>query len=163
MEAVSNFNVRMRWRPILCLWGLILFGLLTYGSVRANRYLHTQHVYGRYFWWGSVRLDTDPLNKHSLLNQPCAPDKEQTCGFDPEYIWVSPGWIERALTLSALPAFLLTVAVMHGLDRFGVSELPSFMITMPLLTLVWFYMVGWLLDRWQCKRSLRRSSAPISH
>lgn len=156
MKAVSNLSVRMRWRLILCLWGLILFGLLTYGSVRANRYLHTQHLYGRYFWWGSVRLDTDPLNKHPLLNQPCAPDTGQTCRFDPQYIWVDPGWIERVFTLSALPAFLLTYAVVQGLAHFGISELLSFMITMPCLTVAWFYSIGWFLDRWRYKRSSSR-------
>ena len=149
----------MRWRSILCLWGLVLFGLLSYGSVRANRYLHTQHLCGRFFWWGSLRLDTDPLNKHPVLNQPCAPDTDQTCGFEPLYVEVTPGWIERALTLSALPAFLLTLAIVRGLAHFGISELLTFMIAMPLLALVWFYTLGLLLDRWQFKRSLRRSSA----
>ena len=153
--------MRMLWRPILCFWGLILFGLLTYGSVRANRYLHTQHVYGRYFWWGSVRLDSDPLNQHPML-KPCEQETEESCTFDPEYIWVDPGLIERALTLSALPAFLLALAVVRGLAHFGISEWLSFMIAMPLLTIAWFYAVGWLLDRWRYKRFLRRSSAHSS-
>lgn len=159
---MSNFSVRMRWRAILCLWGLILFGLLTYGSFRVNPDLRQLHQHGRYFWWGSVRLDTDPLNEHPVFRQPCAPDTEQTCGFDPQYIWVSPGWGERAFTLTALPAVLLTGAVVHGLDRFGVSELLSFIITMPCLTVAWFYAVGWFLDRWQYKRRLWRSSTRSS-
>jgi len=140
---------------------MILFCLLTFSSMRVDRDLRQQHHRGRYFWWGSVRLDSDPLNKRPLP-KPCAQATDQTCGFDPQYIWVVPGLIEWALRLSALPAFLLTVLVMHGLDRFGISELLSFMITMPLLTLVWFYSVGWLLDRWRYKRSLRRSSADAS-
>ena len=64
----------MRWRPILCLWGLLLFGLLTYASVQGNREMrHGRH--GRYFWWGSVRLDSDPLDKHPTL-EPCTQGQE---------------------------------------------------------------------------------------
>jgi hypothetical protein len=67
--AVSNFSMRMRWRPTLCLWGLVLFGLLTYASIQGNREMrHGRH--GRYFWWGSVRLDSDPLDKHPT-QEPC--------------------------------------------------------------------------------------------
>lgn len=152
IDAVSNFSMRMRWRPILCLWGLILFGLLTFGSTQANRDLRQQHYRGRYFWWGSVRLDSDPLNKRPAL-KPCAQETNQNCGFDPQYIWVTRGMIERALTLSALPAFLLALTVARGLAHFGVSEVLSFMIALPLLTLAWFYAVGWLLDRWRYKRA----------
>ncbi|HEX8710778.1 MAG TPA: hypothetical protein VF730_02810 [Terracidiphilus sp.] len=152
----------MRWRSILCLWGLVLFGLLTYGSVRANRYLHTQHLYGRFFWWGSLRLDTDPLNKHPLLNQPCEQDTDQTCGFEPLYVEVTPGWIEKALILSALPAFVLVLAVVRGLAHFGISEVSSFMIAAPFLTLSWFYSIGWFLDRWRYKRALHRPSLDSS-
>jgi len=46
--------------------------------------------------------------------------------------------------------------------RLGVSELASFMSTMPALMLGWFYLVGWLLDRWQHKLSLRRASSNSS-
>ena len=60
----------MRWRPSLCLWGLVLFGLLTYASVHGNREMqHGRH--SRYFFWGAVRLDSDPLGKQSTL-EPCA-------------------------------------------------------------------------------------------
>ena len=160
-KAVSNFSVRIRWRPILCLWGLILFGLLTYGSLRLNPDLRQLHQHGRYFWWGTVRLDSDPLNRHPAL-KPCAQEAEAECVGEPLFIEVSPGLIERALILSALPAFLITIAAVHGLAHFGVSELLSFMITMPCLTVAWFYNVGWFLDRWQYKRCLRRSSAHSS-
>jgi len=156
---VSNFSMRMRWRPTLCLWGLILFGLLTYASIQGNREMrHGRH--GRYFWWGSVRLDSDPLDKHPKL-EPCTQHPDGDCAWEPLYIWVEPGLLEKALVLSALPAFLLGRAVVFGLARLGVNELTSFMSTMPVLILVWFYGVGWLLDRWPNKRSLRRSSASL--
>lgn len=142
---------------------MILFGLLTYGSMRVNRGLHRLNHQGRYYWWGSVRLDSNPLNKqpmHPAVN-PCAQD-EQICGFNPESIWVTPGLMEWAFTLSSLPTYLLCMAVVRGFAHFGVSELLSFMITMPLLTLAWFYAAGWLFDRWRYKRSLRRSSVGAS-
>ena len=146
----------MRWRPVLCLWGLLLFGLLTYASVQGNREMrHGRH--GRYFWWGSVRLDSDPLDKHPPL-EPCTQGQEGDCAWDPMYIWVDPGLLEKALVISALPAFLVGAVFVRGMARVGVSELASFMSTMPSLLLGWFYLVGWLLDRWQHKRSLRRAS-----
>ena len=140
---------------MLCLWGLILFGLLTYGSLRANRMLQQDQL-GRYFWWGSVRLDSDPLNRRPAM-KPCLPETHEECAWEPQYIWVHPGLIEKTLVLSALPAFLLAIAVVRELSRLGVSELLSFMLTMPLLTLAWFYALGWLLDRRQYKRSLPRA------
>lgn len=109
---------------------------------------------GRYFWWGSVRLDSDPWNKRQV-SELCAPGSEEGCSFDP---WVTSGWIEIALTLSAFPALILAVSIAHGLARLGISELLSFMLTMPLSTLAWFYGVGWILDHWRFKRSLRRTS-----
>ena len=147
--------MRVRWRLILCVWGLSLFGLLTYSSLRVTDTNQPRHP-TRYFWWGSVRLDTDPLNKHQLSKR-CPEESGQTCGFDPEYIWVTPGWIEIAWTLSAFPAFILTIAVVHELAHYGVSELLSFMFAMPLGTLAWFYAVGWLLDRRRFNRVLRRA------
>ena len=154
--SVSNFSMRVRWRPILCLWGLVLFGLLTYASVQGNREMrHGRH--GRYFWWGSVRLDSYPLGKHSTL-EPCTQGQQGDCAWDPMYIWVDPGWLEKALVISALPAFLLGMVFVRGLGRLGVSELASFMSAMPFLTFAWFYLVGWCLDRWQHKRSLVRAS-----
>jgi len=132
--------MRMRWRPILCRWALVLFGLLTYASIQGNREIrHGRH--GRYFWWGSVRLDSDPLDKHSTL-QPCKLPQEGDCAWDPMYIWVDPGLLEKALVISALPAFLLGAVFVRGMARLGFSEWASFMSTTP----GWFYLVGGLLD-----------------
>lgn len=147
--------MRLLWRLCLCLWGVTLFAVLTYASLTVNGFKESGNHH-RYFWWGSVRLDSDPLNKHQV-SKPCMGASDGGCDFDPEHIWVSPGWIEIALTLSALPAFILAIASMHGLARLGVSELLSFMFAMLLFTVAWFYGVGWLLDRWRYKRSLNRA------
>lgn len=142
--------MRARWRPILCSWGLILFGLLTYGSMRANGILKQLH-YDRSFWWGPLRLDSDPLNKRPR-SRPCA--EKEDCTGDTLYIGVTTGFIAEGLILSAFPAFLLSILAVRGLSHLGVNELLSFMFTMPLLTVAWFYAVGWLMDRWQYRRSL---------
>ncbi len=141
--------MHMRWRPILCLWGLILFGLLTYSSFRVSSLNDPRHP-NRYFWWGSVRLDSNPLGKRRV-EKPCL-ESQEAC-FEPEFIWVTPGWVEIALTLSAFPAFFLAITVAHGLAHLGVSELRSFIPAIFLGTLTWFYAVGRLLDRWRFRRS----------
>jgi hypothetical protein len=150
----------MRWRPTLCLWGLVLFGLLTYASIQGNREMRHGRQ-GRYFWWGSLRLDSDPLDKNPAL-EPCKPGSEGDCAWEPLYIWVDPGLLEKALVISALPAFLLGKVFVRGLARLGFSEFATFMSTMPVLIIGWFYGVGWLLDRWKRKRSLRRAQASSS-
>jgi hypothetical protein len=126
---------------------LVLFGLLTYASVQGNRELRHGRP-SRYFWWGSIRLDSD-----------CKQVQLGDCAWDAVFITVEPGWLEKALIISSLPAFLLGKVFVRGFARLGVSELAIFMGMMPVLILVWFYGVGWLLDRWQHKRTLRRSSA----
>jgi len=50
----------------------------------------------------------------------------------------------------------------RGLARMGVSELASFISTMPALMLGCFYLFRALLDRLQHRRSLRRVSAGSS-
>ncbi len=69
-----------------------------------------------------------------------------------------PRMAAKALVISAFPAFLVGEVFVRGLARLGVSELASFMSTMPLLMLGWFYLIGWLLDRRRHKRSLGRAS-----
>ncbi|HTM36142.1 MAG TPA: hypothetical protein VL156_05315 [Terriglobales bacterium] len=61
---------------------------------------------------------------------------------------------------SALPAFVAAIAVARGLARVGVSELLSFMVAMPVLTVAWFYVVGWILDRWWYRRGWPRAFSP---
>ncbi|HEX3323189.1 MAG TPA: hypothetical protein VHR84_20970 [Terriglobales bacterium] len=150
--VVSNTSMRMRCRLVLCIWGASLFSLVTYHSVRVNKEMRHGHSW-RYYWWGSVRLDSDLSNKHpngSILCNNTAND----C-WDPEYIWVTPGWLEKALLLSALPAFVVTLGAVRGMARAGVNEVVSFMFTMPVLGTAWFYSVGWLLDRRRYQRNTR--------
>ena len=146
-------TMRRRWRVFLPALGLILFAVLSFHAISWNSAFHRGQ--SRYFWWSSVRLDSDPLNKHPKVRIACQDGIEDCGSWDPEYIWITPGWIERVLVLSALPAFLASMAVVYGLGRLGVSQVVTFMISMPLFIIAWFYLIGWPLDRWQHRRSLR--------
>jgi hypothetical protein len=103
----------------------------------------------RYFWWSALRLDSDPLNRHAADRIPMVcPDNTENCSpADPSWIWVDPGWMAKFFVFSAFPAFLLTKGIVRGLAGLGVSEIVSFFVAMPPLTLAWFYFVGWTFDR----------------
>jgi hypothetical protein len=148
----------MRWRLVLPLIGLILFGAETYDSLSVNRQLH--RIPSRYFWWSSIRLNADPLNKRSRISTPasCREATENCTSWDLENIWITPGLLARSLMLSAFPAFMLGVIISLVLGRLGVNEISSFMLSMPLLVFAWYYFVGWLVDRVKQRHSYRRQS-----
>lgn len=144
--------MRIRWRIALPLFGLILFAFGTYESFGPRRIADST---GRYFWWSSLRLDSDPLSSHSksVTAVPCKDSTETCMTTDPIYVLVEPGLLAKCLILSAVPAFLVGAGIVRSLSRLGVSEVTSFMISMPLLIMAWFYFVGWLFDRSNRKRS----------
>jgi hypothetical protein len=137
--------------------GLFLFSAESYHSVRTNR--EVQHTSSRYFWWSSVRLDSDPLNRHPEAKgaTPCKNGEENCVTWELRYIWVDPALLTRFLMLSAFPAFVVGGLAVGDLGRLGISELSTFMLLMPVLIVAWYYFVGWLLDRWLGKR--RQQSA----
>jgi hypothetical protein len=98
-------------------------------------------------------MDRDPLKRARM--RPCPENAGDCVEWDPEYIWVTPGLTQRALVLSALPAFIIGLAIVRGLGHLGVSEVATFMVVMPLCMGIWFYSVGWLLDRRRYKRRAR--------
>src|SRR5262249_12624332 len=106
----------------------------------------------QYFWWASIRLDPHPKQQssHSALT-PCADGRDNCVQFEP-MVWVHPGWLEKILVFSALPAFFAGVGIAHSLGKLGISEVSSFMVSMPILILSWFYFLGWMLDRFRAKR-----------
>jgi hypothetical protein len=78
----------------------------------------------------------------------------ENCGsLVPMAIWIDPGWLSQCFVLSNLPAFLASVGIVRRLARLAVSEIPSFFVSMPLLTLAWCYFVGRVFDRWRSKRA----------
>lgn len=147
--------MRIHWRLILPVFGLLLFSFGSYES-----FAHLPSTRGRYFWWSSIRLDRDPSNKRYSSEKPVCtqnPDGSVDCvSTEPMTICIYPGWLARCLFLTALPAFLLGVGIVGGLGRVGISQVGSFMISMPLLISAWFYFIGGLLDRWRTKKSTAR-------
>jgi hypothetical protein len=143
--------MQKRWTMILPLVGLILFSAVSYHSLRVNK--ETQRIPSRYFWWSSIRLDSDTANKRIRATTPCEDGKEDCVKWDLADRWVDPGLLEKFLMLSALPAFVVGGFIVGGLGRLAVSQVSSFMFLMPVLIFVWYYFIGWLLDHWIRKRS----------
>lgn len=153
--------MRRRWSIVLPLCGISLFILGAYQGSRLN-----QRFFGsrptRYFYWASIRLDSDPLNRHPLqrLPEPCRDSNKNCITWDPEYVLIEPGLGSKALMLSALPAFLVSGVIVRILARFGVSEVATFFVSMPLFIIAWFYLIGWFIDRWRQSRSGVISTTP---
>jgi hypothetical protein len=141
--------MRLRWRLILPLIGLTLFANETVRSFRVDREIHRNP--SRYFWWSSIRLDSNPLNKSVPVAKGCEGIENCTSWDLPNIMWVSPGALPKFLMLSAFPAFIVCFLVLSGLRRFGISEFWSFMVSMPLLLFGWYYLLGWMIDRFRNK------------
>jgi hypothetical protein len=135
--------MRMRWKVVLPLVGLLLFAGVTYYSTR----LH--HASSRYFWWSSIPLDSTPLSKSESA---CKEGVENCQEWGPQSIVVHSGLLPKALILSAIPAFFLGSLITAEFGRLGVSEVLTFMVSMPLLIGTWFFLLGWLIDSWGRKR-----------
>lgn len=141
----------MRWRIVLPAVGSLLFAGVSFESLRNREY---QKDPGRYFWWSSIRLDSDPLNRHPLphVATPCKDAAGDCVVWDPVSLWVDSGLLPKTLILSAIPAFFAGMLFVRALGHHGVSEVSSFMAWTPVLLVAWYYAVGWLIDRWLYKR-----------
>lgn len=151
----------MRWR-----FGLPIVALLAFSGISIHSYRDQREAIGasgRYFFWSTFRLDSDPLNRHH--QSPCANSQLPCVEWDLTEAdgrgWRHAGLIEKALVLSALPAFLIGSFVAFGLGRIGVSEITSFMLSMPLLICAWFYCIGLLVDG-LAHRRFRKAAAEIA-
>src|SRR5215472_6573785 len=149
--------MRIRWKFVLPLLGLSLFAVITYESWHRRQENGLSH--SRYFWWSYIRLDSDPLNTNppAPVASPCKDVQEVCVAWDP--ISITPGWPVKLLVLTAFPAFFIEVVLVTGLGRFGISQVTTFMISMPLLIFAWYYLIGWLLDRRKDKRRLLKSKS----
>jgi hypothetical protein len=137
-------------RLILPFIGLFLFAAETYHSVHPNQAFH--RAPSKYFWWSSIPLDSDPLNRHPQVAAPCKEGVENCDRWVYRAVWVDPALTTRALTASALPAFAIGLLITSGLRHLAINEVWSFMISMPVLIFAWFYFVSWLIDRWIFQR-----------
>lgn len=130
---------------ILPMIGLSLFSIGTYASIDFNRKAHAG--FHKYFYWSSIRLDSDPRNRHSQPLASCDPNRSDCPSWEPETIWVESGLVAKVLILSAFPAFIVGGVVVHSLARLGVSEVTSFMSLVPLLIFAWYYFAAWVTFR----------------
>ena len=135
--------MRTPWRRVLPLLGLLLFSCVTYQSTQRHP------ASSRYFWWSSIPLDSTPLSKSEST---CEEGGENCPEWGPQSIVIESGLLARALIFSAIPAFLLGPLITVELGRLGISEVLTFMVSMPLLIGSWFYLLGWLIDRSERKR-----------
>jgi len=148
-DSGVSLNMRKRWRVVLPVIGIILFSLVSYHSLRVDR-----ETPSRYFWWSSIRLDSDPWNKRYWGAIPCQDGKENCWQLRTK--WVDPALLDQFLMVSALPAFAIGRFAVRSLGGRGISQVSSFMFLMPVLIGAWYYLVGWLLDRWIYMRLQRR-------
>src|SRR5215468_2779200 len=148
--------MRRRWRLILPILGLLLFGFGSYVSFRTERVNPLPS--NRYFWWASIRLDRDPLGRPSSLPAP-QQNEDGSITWDPVTRWVTPGPLAMFLMISAIPAFAVGAIAVGGLGRLGISQVSSFMVLMPLLISAWYYAVGLLIDRWIGRHQLQAPTA----
>ena len=131
--------------------GLILFAAVTYRSMPMNH--HERIVPRRYYWWSSLRLDSDPLNKNPAPATPCPRGLENCSNGESPNVKIAPGWLEKLLVFSAFPAFLAGFAIVASLSKLGVDEVLTFFVSTPILLFGWYYLVGWLIERWMDRRA----------
>jgi hypothetical protein len=141
--------MRLRWRLILPILGLIVFSAESFHSLQLNRGHRTAP---KYFYWSFLPLDSDPLNGNAK-----APNPDN--GWELRSSWIDPGYLTKALILSAFPAFILGTPIVKFFAHLGISEVLSFAITMPVLISAWFYVLGGLIDYWVRKRSHRGATS----
>jgi hypothetical protein len=150
--------MRLRWSVLLPLAGLVLFTAVSYQSSRVNDEL--QRSPNRYYWWSSLRLDTDPLNRNPRPAERCKDDPDHCASWDVSSPRAAPGWLDKVLVVSAFPAFLAAFALVLAFGRQGTSEVLIFMVVMPTFLFGWYYFIGRLIERWFYKRA-RAKSTPL--
>ena len=121
---------------------LVIFAIITFQSYRWHRRYYPKDPT---FLWGTLHLDSDPLNRHARNR--CG-DSDQDCeGFELRTLWVEPGPLLEYYLLLSMPAFLLARLVTAAFAKVGVSEVVTFMICMPIALCAWYYVVGRASDR----------------
>lgn len=152
--------MRVHLKIALPIIGLVLFGAESYHAFRSQPEI--ERTPSRYFWWSAIRLDSDPTKKPNLGATSCK-DSQENCGtWEFRDRWVYPGIAAQFLMASALPAFIIGGLAVSGLGKLGISQVPSFMLLMPALICAWYFLIGWLLDRWIRRRLKRRTQLLVN-
>jgi hypothetical protein len=146
--------MRVRLKIALPIIGLVLFGAESYHSYRSQREI--ERTSSSYFWWSEIRLDSDPTKTPNLGATPCKDSQENCASWEFRDRWICPGLATQFLMASALPAFIIGGLAVSGLGKLGVSKVLTFMLVMPIVICAWYFLIGWLLDRWIRRRLKRR-------
>jgi hypothetical protein len=141
--------MRRRWQLILPTIGLMLFGGVTYESLERRQH---EKAHGQYFWWASIRLDTHRVNREPNTVAPCKIGEGDCVVWDVASLPRSPGLLGAILIMTAFPAFVIGMPIVRLLGSLGISEVPTFMIVMPVLIAGWYYALAWLDARWRSRR-----------
>ena len=150
--------MQLRWSTILPMTGLFLFTAVAYRSMPANH--HDRVVPRRYYWWSSLRLDSDPLNRNPAPPKPCPEGIANCSNGETPNVKIAPGWLEKSLVVTGFPALLAAFAVVASLSKRGIDEVLTFFVSMPILLFGWYYLVGWLIERWLVRRA-RLKNIPL--
>ena len=159
LKTGVSLGMRRYWRTFLPLIGILLFSVVSWRDFRVNREIH-EHLPNKYFMWSAIRLDTDPANQRKWEFGTCREGEKNCVTWDLKDTWVDPGVLDGFLLLTAFPAFILGRLTAGMLGTMGINQLTTFMLSTPVLLLLWYYFVGRLLDGWMHRRSNRRASTP---
>jgi hypothetical protein len=136
--------MRRRWRIVLPLFGLILFGAISFASYQIR---HEVKHPGRIYYWAGLPLDPDPLHPDPPNPTVPCPQGQECVGWDPVSLWSDPGPLVKLLVFTGLPGFLVGALVVSLLSRMGVNQIWSFFVMTPVFLSAWYYFLGWLIDR----------------
>src|SRR5258708_12368138 len=111
--------MQLRWSAILALIGLFLFTAVAYRSMPANH--HEREAPRRYYWWSSLRLDSDPLDRNPAPAKPCPEGIANCSNGETPNVKIAPGWLEKFLVVSPFPPFLPAFPVLPCLTKPGID------------------------------------------
>jgi hypothetical protein len=137
---------------ILPLLGVALFANETYRSYQG--YSRSRSTC---FWWGNVAaLDSKPLDKTVAFEDEKAVTE---CGFQVQaFDRFGPRLSVFLLAMTALPAFIASLGLAHGMGKLGANEIPIFIVSTPVLIFMWYCFLGWAFQHWRTGRKSRNTA-----
>jgi hypothetical protein len=146
---VSNPTVKSRTRLLI----LPFIGLLVFAGQSFQSFRQQQNALKRgntCFCWSNTPLDEKPFDtRYEVFGR----SNLTSCGYLRELEAQTdlgcgqPSLPARLLMLTELPAFLMSLGIVKSLAKLGVSEVMSFIVTMPPLIFAWYYFLSWMVAR----------------
>lgn len=138
---------------------LPVLGMLFFVNESYSSYQQYTHSRSTCYWWGAfIALDSKPLVK-TVAFEGQGPVTD--CEFQEQVIdRFGTRMSLRLFAMTALPAFIASLALAHGIGRFGVNEIPIFIGSTPALIFAWYYFAGLAFQRWPRRRRRRKAFNP---